>query len=63
MISIRFVSDDNTPQATHLLVVDVDQLEKYDSDSGSHTKPDSEEIIVRKLTVTKSGRQNSVAKI
>ena len=62
-VALSFVSDINIPQVTLASVADSNQVEENESDSeGSDIDMDgdSEDLIIRKPVLTRSGRQVKV---
>ena len=62
-VALSFVSDINIPQVTLASVADSNQVEEYESDSeGSDIDMDgdSEDLIICKPVLTRSGRQVKV---
>ena len=62
-VALSFLSDINIPQVTLASVADSNQVEEYESDSeGSDIDMDgdSEDLIISKPVLTRSGRQIKV---
>ena len=62
-VSLSFISDSNIPQVKLASAADFNQLEEYESDSEISevdTDSDSEDLIISKPVVTRSGRQVKV---
>ena len=62
-VSLSFISDSNIPQVKLASAADFNQVEEYESDSEISevdTDSDSEDLIISKPVVTRSGRQVKV---